>query len=70
MDIVRVSMQSFLPHSFEYIFNSSVQTLGVPGVLPERFREGMQIKHCALSLVGMYFMDFIITTFYGNFQWK
>lgn len=27
--------------------------LGVPGVLPDRFREGMQIKHCALSLVGM-----------------
>lgn len=25
---------------------------GVPGVLPERFEEGMQIRHCALSLVG------------------
>ncbi|RWS01460.1 S-adenosyl-L-methionine-dependent tRNA 4-demethylwyosine synthase-like protein, partial [Dinothrombium tinctorium] len=25
---------------------------GVPGVLPERFEEGLQIKHCALSLVG------------------
>lgn len=28
------------------------QFKGVPGVLPERFLEGMQIKHCALSLVG------------------
>ena len=46
-------MESFLPHSREYIINSSNPTLGVPGVLPERFREGMQIKHCALSLVGM-----------------
>jgi tRNA wybutosine-synthesizing protein 1 len=25
---------------------------GVPGVLPERFAEGMDVKHCALSLVG------------------
>jgi hypothetical protein len=25
---------------------------GVPGVLPERFAEGMEVKHCALSLVG------------------
>ncbi len=28
--------------------------LGVPGVQPERFKEGMQVKHCALSLVGLY----------------
>ena len=26
--------------------------LGVPGVKPERFAEGMEPKHCALSLVG------------------
>ena len=26
---------------------------GVPGVKPERFEEGMKIRHCALSLVGM-----------------
>lgn len=26
--------------------------LGVPGVLPEKFAEGLQVKHCALSLVG------------------
>ena len=25
---------------------------GVPGVKPERMAEGMQAKHCALSLVG------------------
>jgi tRNA wybutosine-synthesizing protein 1 len=25
---------------------------GVPGVLPHRLAEGMQIRHCALSLVG------------------
>ena len=25
---------------------------GVPGVQPERLAEGMQAKHCALSLVG------------------
>lgn len=26
--------------------------IGVPGVKPERMAEGMQVKHCALSLVG------------------
>jgi hypothetical protein len=25
---------------------------GVPGVIPARFKEANQIKHCALSLVG------------------
>lgn len=25
---------------------------GVPGVRPERFEEGLTVKHCALSLVG------------------
>ena len=28
------------------------QMKGVPGVLPERYQEGFQVKHCALSLVG------------------
>ncbi|KAL2095769.1 hypothetical protein ACEWY4_007917 [Coilia grayii] len=28
------------------------QFRGVPGVRPERFEEGMAVKHCALSLVG------------------
>jgi tRNA wybutosine-synthesizing protein 1 len=25
---------------------------GVPGVLPEKLAEGLQARHCALSLVG------------------
>ena len=25
---------------------------GVPGVWPERVKEGLEIRHCALSLVG------------------
>lgn len=25
---------------------------GVPGVKPERYKEGLEVKHCALSLVG------------------
>ena len=29
-----------------------VMILGVPGVKPERLAEGMQARHCALSLVG------------------
>ncbi|CAH3108575.1 unnamed protein product [Porites lobata] len=32
--------------------NMIKQFRGVPGVKPERFEEGMKIKHCALSLVG------------------
>ena len=30
------------------------QMKGVPGVLPERLAEGMDPKHCALSLVGQW----------------
>ncbi|XP_065055009.1 S-adenosyl-L-methionine-dependent tRNA 4-demethylwyosine synthase TYW1-like isoform X2 [Rhopilema esculentum] len=33
-------------------YNMIKQFRGVPGVLLERFQEGMQIQHCALSLVG------------------
>ena len=33
-------------------YNMIKQMKGVPGVLPERFQEGMQVQHCALSLVG------------------
>ena len=29
-----------------------VHFTGVPGVIPERFEEGMNPQHCALSLVG------------------
>ncbi|KAL9981267.1 hypothetical protein ACROYT_G009944 [Oculina patagonica] len=32
--------------------NMIKQFRGVPGVKPERFEEGMNIRHCALSLVG------------------
>jgi tRNA wybutosine-synthesizing protein 1 len=28
------------------------QLKGVPGVLDERFKEAMEVRHCALSLVG------------------
>ncbi|GAB1607921.1 S-adenosyl-L-methionine-dependent tRNA 4-demethylwyosine synthase-like [Argonauta hians] len=44
----------------EFVFNGAInnhtkmikQFRGVPGVLPERFEEGMSPRHCALSLVG------------------
>lgn len=35
---------TYLSHTLSYS--------GVPGVKPERMAEGMQAKHCALSLVG------------------
>lgn len=36
---------------------------GVPGVKPERFEEGLEVKHCALSLVGEPIMYPEINTF-------
>ena len=33
-------------------YDSIKQFKGVPGVIPSRFKEANQIKHCALSLVG------------------
>lgn len=44
----------------ELIFNGALENhykminefKGVPGVIKERFNEGMKVKHCALSLVG------------------
>ena len=39
------------------------QMKGVPGVLPERFEEGFQVRHCALSLVGEPIMYPEINTF-------
>ena len=39
------------------------QMRGVPGVLPERFEEGFQVRHCALSLVGEPIMYPEINTF-------
>ena len=35
-----------------YMFIKCCVILGVPGVKPERLAEGMQARHCALSLVG------------------
>ena len=39
------------------------QMKGVPGVQPERFQEGFDVKHCALSLVGEPIMYPEINTF-------
>ncbi|EKF39027.1 hypothetical protein MOQ_000752 [Trypanosoma cruzi marinkellei] len=39
------------------------QMRGVPGVTPERLEEGMQVRHCALSLVGEPIMYPEINTF-------
>lgn len=36
---------------------------GVPGVKPDRFEEGLEVKHCALSLVGEPIMYPEINTF-------
>eukprot|EP01135_Chromosphaera_perkinsii_P000602 Nk52_evm5s136 gene=Nk52_evmTU5s136 len=36
---------------------------GVPGVIPERYEEGLNIRHCALSLVGEPIMYPEISTF-------
>ena len=35
-----------------YIYVCIFSCLGVPGVIPARFTEGLEPKHCALSLVG------------------
>lgn len=37
------------PWKYQLIYLTSI---GVPGVLPERLEEGMNPRHCALSLVG------------------
>lgn len=41
-----------LKEALENHYSMIKQFKGVPGVLPERFAEGMDVKHCALSLVG------------------
>ncbi|NP_001089965.1 S-adenosyl-L-methionine-dependent tRNA 4-demethylwyosine synthase TYW1 [Xenopus laevis] len=43
--------------------NMIKQFKGVPGVKPERFEEGLAVKHCALSLVGEPIMYPEINTF-------
>jgi wyosine [tRNA(Phe)-imidazoG37] synthetase (radical SAM superfamily) len=42
------------------------QMKGVPGVLPERLAEGMEPRHCALSLVGEPIMYPEINTLVGE----
>lgn len=44
--------EQIFKEALENHYNMIRQFKGVPGVLPERFAEGMNVKHCALSLVG------------------
>lgn len=46
----KVKLTSKLP--FYSAADLSPLPLGVPGVKPERYEEGLAVKHCALSLVG------------------
>ncbi|XP_062872766.1 S-adenosyl-L-methionine-dependent tRNA 4-demethylwyosine synthase TYW1 [Trichomycterus rosablanca] len=44
--------EKILQEALENHRNMIRQFRGVPGVRPERFEEGLAVKHCALSLVG------------------
>ena len=44
--------EKILEGALENHYQMIKQMKGVPGVLPERLAEGMQARHCALSLVG------------------
>ncbi|XP_072547350.1 S-adenosyl-L-methionine-dependent tRNA 4-demethylwyosine synthase TYW1 isoform X2 [Salminus brasiliensis] len=44
--------EKILQEAVENHQNMIRQFRGVPGVRPERFEEGLSVKHCALSLVG------------------
>ncbi|KAM7398918.1 hypothetical protein PAMP_018222 [Pampus punctatissimus] len=44
--------EKILQDSLEKHQNMIRQFRGVPGVKPERYKEGLAVKHCALSLVG------------------
>ena len=44
--------EMILDGALENHYKMIKQMKGVPGVLPERYEEGFQVKHCALSLVG------------------
>ncbi|XP_051521750.1 S-adenosyl-L-methionine-dependent tRNA 4-demethylwyosine synthase TYW1 isoform X1 [Myxocyprinus asiaticus] len=44
--------EKILQEAVENHRNMIRQFRGVPGVRPERFEEGLRVKHCALSLVG------------------
>ena len=51
--------------TYYILINVSLLFAGVPGVKPERMAEGMQAKHCALSLVGEPIMYPEINTLIG-----
>uniref|UniRef100_A0A8C5E2Q1 tRNA 4-demethylwyosine synthase (AdoMet-dependent) n=1 Tax=Gouania willdenowi TaxID=441366 RepID=A0A8C5E2Q1_GOUWI len=55
--------EKILEEAMEKHQNMIRQFKGVPGVLPERYQEGLAIKHCALSLVGEPIMYPEINTF-------
>ncbi|KAJ8369245.1 hypothetical protein SKAU_G00092730 [Synaphobranchus kaupii] len=55
--------EQILQEAMENHRNMIWQFRGVPGVRPERFEEGMAVKHCALSLVGEPIMYPEINTF-------
>uniref|UniRef100_A0A673C075 S-adenosyl-L-methionine-dependent tRNA 4-demethylwyosine synthase TYW1 n=1 Tax=Sphaeramia orbicularis TaxID=375764 RepID=A0A673C075_9TELE len=55
--------EKILQDSLEKHENMIRQFRGVPGVKPERYEEGLAVKHCALSLVGEPIMYPEINTF-------
>ncbi|KAM9801037.1 S-adenosyl-L-methionine-dependent tRNA 4-demethylwyosine synthase TYW1 isoform 2-T2 [Neosynchiropus ocellatus] len=55
--------EKILQEGLEKHQNMIRQFRGVPGVKPERFEEGLTVKHCALSLVGEPIMYPEINTF-------
>ncbi|XP_014240606.1 S-adenosyl-L-methionine-dependent tRNA 4-demethylwyosine synthase-like [Cimex lectularius] len=44
--------EDILKGALENHYNMIKEFRGVPGVIPERYKEGLKAKHCALSLVG------------------
>ncbi|CAA9997897.1 unnamed protein product, partial [Nesidiocoris tenuis] len=44
--------ETILRGALDYHYNMIKEFRGVPGVLPEKHREALAAKHCALSLVG------------------
>ncbi|XP_044059917.1 LOW QUALITY PROTEIN: S-adenosyl-L-methionine-dependent tRNA 4-demethylwyosine synthase TYW1 [Siniperca chuatsi] len=55
--------EKILQDAMEKHQNMIRQFRGVPGVKPERYEEGLSVKHCALSLVGEPIMYPEINTF-------
>uniref|UniRef100_A0A671WMX0 tRNA-yW synthesizing protein 1 homolog (S. cerevisiae) n=1 Tax=Sparus aurata TaxID=8175 RepID=A0A671WMX0_SPAAU len=58
-----ILQEKILQDSLEKHQNMIRQFRGVPGVKPERYEEGLAVKHCALSLVGEPIMYPEINTF-------